>query len=132
DRHDPPRSSDSRIDDHGENRSVRPPSRHGANVECRFPDVEPRNLVRAVDDWRVGARRDHALHGPDVRIARPEVGDQPDASHRVHYTSPVFATLPPPAQRLLVFARLPELGKVKTRLAESIGDEKALDRKSTR
>jgi rSAM/selenodomain-associated transferase 1 len=38
----------------------------------------------------------------------------------------VFATLPPPAQRLLVFARLPELGKVKTRLAESIGAEKAL------
>jgi rSAM/selenodomain-associated transferase 1 len=38
----------------------------------------------------------------------------------------VFATVPPPAQRLLVFARLPELGKVKTRLAESIGAEKAL------
>jgi rSAM/selenodomain-associated transferase 1 len=38
----------------------------------------------------------------------------------------VFATVPPPAQRLLVFARLPELGKVKTRLAESIGDAKAL------
>jgi rSAM/selenodomain-associated transferase 1 len=38
----------------------------------------------------------------------------------------VFATTPPAAQRLLVFARLPELGKVKTRLAESIGAEKAL------
>lgn len=38
----------------------------------------------------------------------------------------MFATLPPPAQRLLVFARLPELGKVKTRLAESMGAEKAL------
>ena len=38
----------------------------------------------------------------------------------------MFPTTPPPAQRLLVFARLPELGKVKTRLAESIGDEKAL------
>lgn len=38
----------------------------------------------------------------------------------------MFATLPPPAQRLLVFARLPEFGKVKTRLAESIGAEKAL------
>jgi len=38
----------------------------------------------------------------------------------------VFATTPPPAQRLLVFARLPELGKVKTRLGESIGAEKAL------
>jgi rSAM/selenodomain-associated transferase 1 len=43
-----------------------------------------------------------------------------------NYTSPVFATLPPPAQRLLVFARLPELGKVKTRLAASIGAEKAV------
>lgn len=32
----------------------------------------------------------------------------------------------PPPQRLLVFARLPELGAVKTRLAQSIGAEKAL------
>lgn len=38
----------------------------------------------------------------------------------------MFPTVPPPAQRLLVFARLPELGKVKTRLAESIGEERAL------
>jgi rSAM/selenodomain-associated transferase 1 len=38
----------------------------------------------------------------------------------------VFATVPPPAQRLLVFARLPERGKVKTRLAADIGDERAL------
>jgi len=38
----------------------------------------------------------------------------------------VFATTPPPAQRLLVFARLPELGRVKTRLGESIGAERAL------
>jgi rSAM/selenodomain-associated transferase 1 len=38
----------------------------------------------------------------------------------------MFATVPPPIRRLLVFARLPELGKVKTRLAESIGAEKAL------
>ena len=38
----------------------------------------------------------------------------------------MFPIMPPPAQRLLVFARLPELGKVKTRLAASIGDEKAL------
>jgi rSAM/selenodomain-associated transferase 1 len=38
----------------------------------------------------------------------------------------VFPTIPPPAERLLVFARLPELGRVKTRLAESIGDEAAL------
>jgi rSAM/selenodomain-associated transferase 1 len=38
----------------------------------------------------------------------------------------VFPTIPPPAQRLLVFARLPERGRVKTRLAESIGDEAAL------
>jgi len=38
----------------------------------------------------------------------------------------VFPTIPPPAQRLLVFARLPERGRVKTRLAESIGDDAAL------
>ncbi|HEX9492861.1 MAG TPA: TIGR04282 family arsenosugar biosynthesis glycosyltransferase [Thermoanaerobaculia bacterium] len=38
----------------------------------------------------------------------------------------MFATVPPPSQRLMVFARLPERGKVKTRLGESIGAEKAL------
>jgi rSAM/selenodomain-associated transferase 1 len=38
----------------------------------------------------------------------------------------LFPTVPPPAQRLLVFARLPEHGRVKTRLAESIGDDAAL------
>ena len=38
----------------------------------------------------------------------------------------MFATVPPPPQRLLVFARLPELGQVKTRLASAIGDERAL------
>ncbi|HEV8658665.1 MAG TPA: TIGR04282 family arsenosugar biosynthesis glycosyltransferase [Thermoanaerobaculia bacterium] len=38
----------------------------------------------------------------------------------------MFATAAPPLQRLLVFARLPELGKVKTRLASSLGDERAL------
>ncbi len=38
----------------------------------------------------------------------------------------MFPTVPPPLQRLLVFARLPELGKVKTRLASAIGAEKAL------
>ncbi|HKR63054.1 MAG TPA: TIGR04282 family arsenosugar biosynthesis glycosyltransferase [Thermoanaerobaculia bacterium] len=37
-----------------------------------------------------------------------------------------FATIPPPPQRLLVFARLPELGSVKTRLAADIGDARAL------
>jgi rSAM/selenodomain-associated transferase 1 len=38
----------------------------------------------------------------------------------------VFRTIPPPPQRLLVFARLPELGRVKTRLAADLGDEPAL------
>jgi uncharacterized protein len=38
----------------------------------------------------------------------------------------MFATVPPPPQRLLVFARLPELGKVKTRLAADLGDDRAL------
>lgn len=35
-------------------------------------------------------------------------------------------TVPPPRRRLLVFARLPELGAVKTRLAKDVGDERAL------
>jgi uncharacterized protein len=35
-------------------------------------------------------------------------------------------TVPPAPQRLLVFARLPELGVVKTRLAATIGAERAL------
>ncbi|HEV7767029.1 MAG TPA: TIGR04282 family arsenosugar biosynthesis glycosyltransferase [Thermoanaerobaculia bacterium] len=39
----------------------------------------------------------------------------------------MFATVPPPPLRLLVFARLPELGKVKTRLAAELGDERALE-----
>src|SRR5881398_1346284 len=38
----------------------------------------------------------------------------------------LFPTIPPPAQRLLVFARLPERGRVKTRLVESIGEDAAL------
>jgi len=38
----------------------------------------------------------------------------------------VFATTAPPPQRLLVFARLPELGQVKTRLARELGDDRAL------
>jgi rSAM/selenodomain-associated transferase 1 len=36
-------------------------------------------------------------------------------------------TIPPPARRLLVFARLPEEGAVKTRLAASIGSGRAFD-----
>ena len=43
-----------------------------------------------------------------------------------NYTVAVFATTRPPARRLLVFARLPELGRVKTRLGQSIGAERAL------
>lgn len=39
----------------------------------------------------------------------------------------MFPTVPPPPQRLLVFARLPELGKVKTRLAAEVGDARALE-----
>ncbi|HET8798231.1 MAG TPA: TIGR04282 family arsenosugar biosynthesis glycosyltransferase, partial [Thermoanaerobaculia bacterium] len=38
----------------------------------------------------------------------------------------MFRTIAPPPQRLLVFARLPEPGKVKTRLAAEIGDDRAL------
>jgi len=38
----------------------------------------------------------------------------------------MFATIPPPPNRLLVFARLPELGNVKTRLARDLGDDRVL------
>lgn len=38
----------------------------------------------------------------------------------------MFPTIPPPPQRLLVFARLPEPGRVKTRLAAEIGADRAL------
>ena len=38
----------------------------------------------------------------------------------------MFATTAPPAERLLVFARLPELGQVKTRLARDLGENRAL------
>ncbi|HEX7418659.1 MAG TPA: hypothetical protein VF505_02165 [Thermoanaerobaculia bacterium] len=38
----------------------------------------------------------------------------------------MFSTTAPPPQRLLVFARLPELGKVKTRLAATLGNERTL------
>ena len=37
-----------------------------------------------------------------------------------------FPTIPPPSRRLLVFARLPEAGRVKTRLASELGDERTL------
>jgi len=38
----------------------------------------------------------------------------------------MFETIPPPPNRLIVFARLPEAGKVKTRLARDLGDDRAL------
>jgi rSAM/selenodomain-associated transferase 1 len=38
----------------------------------------------------------------------------------------MLPTIPPPPERLLVFARLPEAGRVKTRLARDIGEERAL------
>jgi rSAM/selenodomain-associated transferase 1 len=37
-----------------------------------------------------------------------------------------FATVRPPRQRLLIFARVPELGAVKTRLAATLGDDRTL------
>src|SRR5258707_1306840 len=39
----------------------------------------------------------------------------------------MYRTIPPPPQRLLLFARVPELGRVKTRLAAAVGDERALE-----
>ncbi|HEV2719304.1 MAG TPA: TIGR04282 family arsenosugar biosynthesis glycosyltransferase [Thermoanaerobaculia bacterium] len=38
----------------------------------------------------------------------------------------MFETIAPPPNRLIVFARLPEAGKVKTRLARDLGDDRAL------
>jgi rSAM/selenodomain-associated transferase 1 len=38
----------------------------------------------------------------------------------------MFPTTSPPPNRLLVFARVPELGRVKTRLAQAVGDARAL------
>ena len=38
----------------------------------------------------------------------------------------VFETILPPPNRLLLFARLPELGKVKTRMARDLGAERTL------
>src|SRR6266568_6221280 len=38
----------------------------------------------------------------------------------------MYRTIPPPPQRLLLFARVPEPGRVKTRLAAALGDERAL------
>jgi rSAM/selenodomain-associated transferase 1 len=40
--------------------------------------------------------------------------------------APPFPTIRPPRQRLLIFARVPELGSVKTRLAATLGDERTL------
>jgi rSAM/selenodomain-associated transferase 1 len=48
------------------------------------------------------------------------------AINATKYTRAVFRTIPPPPQRLLVFARLPELGAVKTRLASDLGESRAL------
>lgn len=39
----------------------------------------------------------------------------------------MFPTVEPPEQRLLVFARVPELGAVKSRLARTTGDARALE-----
>ena len=38
----------------------------------------------------------------------------------------MFRTIAPPPQRLLIFARVPERGRVKTRLARDLGDDRAL------
>ena len=77
-------------------------------------------------DRRAAAGRDHAAHGCHVGITDSEVGEQRDATHGAQYTRRVFETIPPPPKRLLVFARLPERGAVKTRLAADIGDDRAL------
>jgi rSAM/selenodomain-associated transferase 1 len=44
----------------------------------------------------------------------------------LHTAARMVELIPPAAQRLLLFARLPVAGQVKTRLAAAIGDERAL------
>jgi uncharacterized protein len=50
----------------------------------------------------------------------------PHCSCPRNYTSAVFRTIPPPPNRLLAFARLPERGRVKRRLAEELGEDRTL------
>jgi rSAM/selenodomain-associated transferase 1 len=44
----------------------------------------------------------------------------------LHTAARMVELIPPAAQRLLLFARLPEAGRVKTRLAAAIGNDRAL------
>src|SRR6185436_7170044 len=118
--------ADAGIDDTDEDRGARPEGGDRPEEPRRAEDVVGRNVVREIVDRRLAARSDHALHRRDIRIARTEVGQQSDGSHAPTILKPLFPTVPPPPQRLLVFARLPEPGKVKTRLAAAIGAERAL------
>jgi rSAM/selenodomain-associated transferase 1 len=69
---------------------------------------------------------EHEREDPNHQTPRDRETSRPRDRVPETILLPVFPTVPPPAQRLLVFARLPELGRVKTRLAASIGDEGAL------
>lgn len=68
----------------------------------------------------------------DKRRADFDIPQAAAAAPRVVAAAPaailrrVFPTVPPPPQRLLIFARLPERGRVKTRLAAELGDARAL------
>src|ERR1051325_5505028 len=71
----------------------------------------------------------HSLLIPRLSCLMPHAScPMPHASSLMphQYTSPMFPRIPPPPQRLLVFARLPERGRVKTRLAREVGEERAL------
>src|SRR5437660_6796233 len=65
------------------------------------------------------------IRSDECRVPPAQLSTQ-NSALITQYTCAVFRTIPPPPERLLVFARLPELGKVKTRLARSIGEAKAL------
>ena len=67
----------------------------------RFPSLRPTEVLRSQ-----AVRR-----GTASQAVRPDF---------------MFVTIPPPSKRLLVFARLPELGRVKTRLAAELGAERTL------
>src|SRR6185295_287885 len=73
-----------------------------------------RDAITPFIDATYGSRVPKSVRSAMVRIERETI------------LGTLFPTVPPPAQRLLVFARLPERGHVKTRLAESIGEDAAL------
>lgn len=86
-----------------------------------------------VDDGSVAAGGDDGLHRRNVGIARSEIREQCDErTHaKIVYRNCAikmvrFETRPQATNRLLIFARVPERGRVKTRLASDLGEDRAL------